>query len=308
MPIRIPDDLPAFQTLENENVFVMGEQRAIHQDIRTLKIIILNLMPTKIETEAQILRLLSNTPLQVDVDLLQTVTHVSKNTSAEHLLKFYKTFSDIENHKYDGMIITGAPVEHMHFDQVDYWPELCRIMDWSKRNVYSTLHICWGAQAGLYHYYGIPKHDLPEKMFGIFRHRNLCPTHPLMRGFDEEFMVPHSRYTGVVDSAIKAVPELEILSDSEEAGIYIVANRNGRQFFVTGHSEYDRYTLANEYFRDVKKGLPVKLPKNYFPNDDPNQVPRVSWRSHANLFYSNWLNYFVYQNTPFDLASIRWEE
>jgi homoserine O-succinyltransferase len=302
MPIRVPDGLPAIRTLENENIFVMTEQRATHQDIRPLKIVILNLMPTKIETETQLLRLLGNSPLQVDVALLQTVTHVSKNTSAEHLLQFYKSFDDIVSNRYDGMIITGAPVEQMDFEDVDYWPELCRIMEWSKHNVYSTLHICWGAQAGLYYHFGVPKHDLPEKMFGVFEHRNIFPAHPLMRGFDEWFMAPHSRHTGVVDASIKGIPELDVLSDSPVAGVYIVANKNGRQFFVTGHSEYDRNTLAAEYLRDAKKGLNVKIPHNYFPNDDPSIEPPLTWRSHANLLYANWLNYFVYQNTPFDLS------
>ena len=304
MPIRIPDGLPAIETLEKENIFVMTEQRANNQDIRPLKIVILNLMPTKIETETQLLRLLGNTPLQVDVDLLQAVTHISKNTPAEHLLQFYNSFDDIVNNRYDGMIITGAPVEQMEFEEVDYWSELCRIMEWSKHNVYSTLHICWGAQAGLYYHFGVPKHDLPEKMSGIFEHRNIFPTHPLMRGFDELFMAPHSRYTGVVDEYINNNPGLDVLAVSPIAGIYIAANKNGRQFFVTGHSEYDRNTLAKEYFRDVDKGLDVKVPCNYFPFDNPALEPEMTWRSHANLVYSNWLNYFVYQNTPFDLSSL----
>jgi homoserine O-succinyltransferase len=265
----------------------MTEQRAAHQDIRTLRIIILNLMPTKIETETQLLRLLGNTPLQVDVVLLQTVTHVSKNISAEHLLNFYKSFDDIAGERFDGMIITGAPVEQLDFEEVDYWPELCSIMEWSKHHVYSTLYICWGAQAGLYYHYGVPKHELPEKMSGIFEHRNIMPTHPLMRGFDDLFMAPHSRYTGIDDGYIKNLPD-----------------KSGRQFFVTGHSEYDRDTLAREYFRDVNKGLNVKLPQNYFPGDDPTLTPLMTWRSHSNLIFSNWLNYFVYQRTPYDLTCL----
>jgi homoserine O-succinyltransferase len=302
MPIKVRDGLPAIATLESENIFVMTENRALHQDIRPLRIVLLNLMPTKIETETQLLRLLGNTPLQVEVDLLQTVSHVSKNTSAEHLLEFYKSFDEIKANRYDGMIITGAPVELLEFEDVDYWPELCEIMEWTKRNVYSTLHICWGAQAGLYHHFGVPKHELIEKMSGIFEHKTLIPTHPLLRGFDEVFLAPHSRNTGVVDNNIKNIPELEILSTSDTAGIYIVASKNGRQFFVTGHSEYDQYTLANEYFRDVKKGLNIKMPHNYFPCNNPLRVPAMTWRSHANLFYSNWLNYYVYQQTPYDLS------
>lgn len=302
MPIRVPDGLPAIKELEHENIFAMTEDRATHQDIRPLRIVILNLMPKKSETETQLLRLLSNTPLQVDVDLLQAATHISKNTSSEHLMKFYKTFDEIKDCRYDGMIITGAPVEQIPFEEVDYWPELCRIMEWSSHSVYSTLHICWGAQAGLYYHYGVPKHELPEKMSGIFEHRCLCPAHPLMRGFDERFFAPHSRYTSVVDESIRAVAGLDVLADSPQAGIYIVASEDGRRFFVTGHPEYDRDTLANEYFRDVGKGLDIKVPCNYFPEDDPKREPRINWRSHANLLYSNWLDYFVYQNTPFDLS------
>lgn len=302
LPIRVPDGLPAIKTLERENIFVMTEERAIHQDIRPLSIVILNLMPKKSETETQLLRLLGNSPLQVDIDFLQAATHVSKNTSSEHLMKFYKTFDEIKSCRYDGMIITGAPVEQMPFEQVDYWDELCRIMEWSKHNVYSTFHICWGAQAALYYHYGVDKHELERKISGIFECRNLCPAHPLMRGFDDSFLAPHSRYTGVIDSAIKNIPQLDVLSDSPEAGIYIVASKDGRQFFVTGHSEYDRDTLANEYFRDVEKGLDIHVPANYFPDDDPQKEPAMTWRAHAHLLYSNWLNYFVYQNTPFDLS------
>ena len=304
MPIRVPEGLPAIQTLERENIFVMGESRACHQDIRPLKIAILNLMPTKKETETQLLRLLGNTPLQMDVELLQASTHVSKNTPAEYLLKFYRTFDEIKNERYDGLIITGAPVEKLPFEQVDYWPELCRIMAWSRTHVYSTLHICWGAQAGLFYHYGIPKYPLPEKLSGIFMHRRLVADHPFTRGFDDRFEAPHSRYTGVDRAAIESRPELVILSDSDEAGVYIVASRDGRQFFVTGHSEYDRDTLAREYFRDREGGLNPRMPRHYFPDDDPSRRPVMRWRSHAHLLFSNWLNYFVYQQTPFDLSSL----
>lgn len=304
MPIKVAEGLPAIKTLESENIFVMTHQRAEHQDIRPLKIVVLNLMPTKIQTETQLLRLLGNTPLQVEVDLLQTITHVAKNVSPEHLLSFYKSFDEIKGNRYDGMIITGAPVEKMAFEEVDYWDELCEIMEWSKRNVYSTLHICWGAQAGLYYHFGVPKYELPSKVFGIFKHRNLAPTHPLLRGFDEVFLAPHSRHTEVKASDIAKIPQLELLAYSDEAGVYIVANQNGRQFFVTGHAEYDRQTLADEYFRDVDKGLQIEQPVNYFPDGDPKKTPAITWRSHANLFYSNWLNYFVYQGTPFDLQSL----
>lgn len=304
MPIKVAEGLPAIKTLESENIFVMTHQRAEHQDIRPLKIVVLNLMPTKIQTETQLLRLLGNTPLQVEVDLLQTVTHVAKNVSPEHLLSFYKSFDEIKENRYDGMIITGAPVEKMAFEEVDYWDELCEIMEWSKRNVYSTLHICWGAQAGLYYHFGVPKYELPSKVFGIFKHRNLAPTHPLLRGFDEVFLAPHSRHTEVKASDIAKIPQLELLAYSDEAGVYIVANQNGRQFFVTGHAEYDRQTLADEYFRDVDKGLQIEQPVNYFPDGDPKKTPAITWRSHANLFYSNWLNYFVYQGTPFDLQAL----
>jgi homoserine O-succinyltransferase len=304
MPIKVADGLPAISTLEKENIFVISEQRATHQDIRPLKIIILNLMPTKVETETQLLRLLSNTPLQMEVELLQAATHTSKNTSSEHLLEFYRCFDEIKGNRYDGMVITGAPVEQMHFESVDYWQELCEIMEWSKRNVYSTLHICWGAQAGLYYHHGVPKYDLPEKKFGVFCHRTLMPTHPLLRGFDEIFWAPHSRHTEVKLCDIKKVKCLDLLSCSDEAGVYIVANNDGRQIFVTGHSEYDRDTLATEYFRDLGKKSDVKLPQHYFPDDNPQQTPPLKWRSHANLLYSNWLNYFVYQKTPFDLTSL----
>lgn len=304
MPIKISDTLPAAKILESENVFVMTENRATHQDIRPLKIVILNLMPTKVETETQLLRLLGNTPLQVDIDLMQTITHISKNTSREHLLEFYQSFDQLKDQRYDGMIITGAPVENLDYTQVDYWEELCRIMDWSRTNVYSTLHICWGAQAGLYHHHRIPKHPLPFKLSGIFRHRPLDMNHPLLRGFDEYFYMPHSRYTEVLSEDIERNPDLQLLALSETAGVAIVATRDARQVFVTGHCEYDRYTLANEYHRDVLRGIKPHIPQNYFPGDDPEAVPPMVWRSHANLLFSNWLNYFVYQQTPYDLTSL----
>lgn len=305
MPIKIQNSLPATKILESENIFVMTEDRAMTQDIRPLKIIILNLMPTKIETETQLLRLLGNSPLQVDIELLQTVTHVSKNTSHTHLTTFYRTFEEIKDQKYDGMIITGAPVELLDYEEVDYWDELCEIMEWSKRNVYSTLHICWGAQAALYYHYGIPKYLLPEKLTGIFRHRILDVFHPLMRGFDDRFLIPHSRHTEVRREDIQKHEDLIILATSRVAGVSIVANKSGRQFFVTGHAEYDRNTLANEYFRDVNKGLHPQVPQNYFPGNDPAALPPLTWRSHANLLYTNWLNYYVYQQTPYDLKNLK---
>lgn len=304
MPIKIQDSLPAFRVLESENIFVMTHERASTQDIRPLHIVILNLMPTKIETETQLLRLLSNTPLQVDVELMQMASHVSKNTPQTHLNTFYTTFGEIKSRKFDGMIITGAPVEKLPFEEVDYWEELCAIMDWSKRNVYSTMHICWGAQAGLYHHFGIPKYILPKKVSGIFRHRVLDPLHPLVRGFDDDFWAPHSRYTEIRTEDIAKHPELVVLTESDEAGIHIVANKSGRQFFVTGHEEYDRGTIAKEYFRDVKKGIRPEIPRNYFPNDDPAREPSFTWRSHAFLMFSNWLNYYVYQKTPFNIKDI----
>lgn len=304
MPICIPDSLPAAQVLESENIFVMAEERASHQDIRPLKIGILNLMPTKIATETQLLRLLSNTPLQVEIELIQTATHTSKNTAAEHLLKFYKTFDEIRDERFDGLIITGAPVEQLPFEQVDYWPELCAFMEWSKKHVYSTLHICWGAQAALYYHYGIPKYPLPQKMFGVFEHQTLRPKHPLVRGFDELFFAPHSRHTAVRQEDIAACPQLKLLAASEEAGAYLIASESGRQFFVTGHSEYDRDTLAGEYFRDLKKNLPIEVPRHYFRDDDPSREILYRWRGHASLLFSNWLNYFVYQATPFDLSAL----
>lgn len=304
MPIRIDNELPAKQNLEIENIFVMSNKRADTQDIRPLKLIILNLMPTKLETETQLLRLLSNSPLQVDVDFLQVKSHKSKNVSRIHMQKFYSTFDNIKNNKYDGMIITGAPVEHLAFEEVDYWDELCMIMEWSKANVYSTFHICWGAQAGLYYHYGINKKPLDKKMFGIFPHKSLDVTHPLMRGLDDEYYVPHSRHTTVDRQDIAQVKQLQIISYSDIAGVHIVSDMDCRQFFVTGHSEYDRDTLAREYFRDKNKGLDIEKPYNYFPNDDENLVPNMSWKSSASIIFSNWLNYFVYQKTPYDLSQL----
>lgn len=304
MPIKIQSELPAFKILESENIFVMSTERAVTQDIRPLKIVILNLMPTKIETETQLLRLLGNSPLQVDIELLQTVTHVSKNTSRDHLTNFYKTFDQIKDQYFDGMIITGAPVELMEFEQVDYWSELCEIMEWSKKNVYSTFHICWGAQAGMYYHYGIPKYHLPEKLSGIYVHRIMNTFHPLMRGFDDKILLPHSRYTGNHRAEILKHPELEILASSNIAGVAIVANKNGRQFFVLGHAEYDRTTLANEFLRDQHKGLKPQLPYNYFPGNDPRALPELKWKSYATILYANWLNYYVYQQTPYDLSDL----
>jgi len=305
MPIKIPDNLPASEILNNENIFVMPENRAFHQDIRPLRIGILNLMPTKIVTETQILRLLGNSPLQVDIVLLHPKTHTSKNTPEEHLVTFYNHFDDIKGKKFDGLIITGAPVEQYEFEEVNYWEELKRIMDWSVHNVTSTLHICWGAQAGLYHHFGIPKYPLPEKMFGIFRHTINKKYVKLMRGFDDEFYVPQSRHTEVRREDIEKIEELEILSESEESGIYLVASKDGRQVFVTGHSEYDPLTLKGEYERDVSKGLNIAVPKNYFVDDNPEKGPVVRWRGHSNLLFSNWLNYYVYQETPYDLDEIK---
>ena len=305
MPIKIPDALPAKEILSNENIFVMGEDRAIHQDIRPLKIGILNLMPTKIATETQLLRLLGNSALQVEITLLRTQTYQSKNTPEEHLLNFYQTFEQVKDEKYDGFIITGAPVEQMAFEEVDYWEELETILDWSRTHVYSTFHICWGAQAGLYHRYGIPKYPLPAKQFGVFPHQIKRKNVKLLRGFDDLFYVPHSRHTEIRRPDIIKVPELEILAESEEAGVYIVASLDGRQIYVTGHSEYDPFTLKNEYERDVKLGLPITVPKNYYPGDDPATAPLVRWRGHANLLYVNWLNYYVYQETPFNLGDLQ---
>ncbi len=304
MPIKIPNALPAHSILESENIFVMSSDRAEKQDIRPLKIVILNLMPTKIVTETQLLRCLSNTPLQIEIDLMQTSTYKSKNTPNEHLLNFYHTFEDLRHNYYDGMIITGAPVEDMEFEEVAYWKELEEIMAWSKTNVYSTFHICWGAQAGLYYHYGIKKHRLDKKMFGIFRHRLLDKREPIFRGFNEYFNVPHSRHTTVYAEEIEKNLKLRILAESDEAGVYIVSAKNGRQFFVTGHSEYDAETLAKEYFRDLDKGLPIEIPVNYFPDNNPENEPPVTWRSHSTLLFTNWLNYYVYQTTPFDLKDL----
>lgn len=304
MPIKIPNELPAAKTLHEENIFVIPETRALTQDIRPLKIVILNLMPTKIATETQLARLLGNTPLQVEMELLKMRTHVSKNTSEEHMLTFYKTFDEICDQKFDGMVVTGAPVEHLPFEQVEYWDELCNIFAWSRKNVTSTLHICWGAQAALYYHYGIGKTPLPEKMFGVFRHHVERKGSILFRGFDDTFMVPHSRYTTTDRRALEAVPELKILASSDEAGIYAVSTDKGKQIFITGHSEYDTDTLKNEYLRDKAASLATKMPVNYFPDDDDTREPVCTWRSSANLLYSNWLNYFVYQTTPYDLNEI----
>ncbi len=305
MPIKIPDNLPAVKTLTEENIFVMTEKRAITQDIRPLKILLLNLMPKKIETETQLSRLLGNSPLQVDFEFIHTKSHQSKNTSAEHLFTFYKTFDDIKDKTFDGMIITGAPVELMPFEEVEYWEELCEIMEWTKTHVHSTFHICWGAQAGLYYHYGINKYPLDKKLFGIFPHIADYKRSILFRGFDDVFMVPQSRHTTVRREDIEACGALKILASSEEAGVYAVATEGGKQIFITGHSEYDANTLKNEYLRDLGEGKPIEIPKNYFPEDDPTREPLVTWRSHANLLYSNWLNYFVYQTTPYDITEIK---
>ena len=304
MPIKVQTSLPAIEVLESENIFIMTHERAMSQDIRPLKIVILNLMPTKIETETQLLRLLGNSPLQVDVELMHMASHFSKNTSYTHIDTFYKTFDELKDDKFDGMIITGAPVELMDFEDVDYWNELCKIFAWSRKNVYSLLTICWGAQASLYYFYQIPKYTLPKKLSGIFRHRVLTPMHPLIRGFDDVYYAPHSRNTEVRREDIEKHDELVILSDSDEAGAHIIANKNGRQFFVTGHAEYDRETLSNEYYRDLDKGIDPDLPEHYFPNDDPAQTPALTWRSGASLLFQNWLNYYVYQQTPYDLKDL----
>lgn len=304
MPIKIPNELPAVKTLLEENIFVMTETRAMTQDIRPLKILILNLMPTKIVTETQLARLLGNTPLQVEMELMQTTSHTPKNTSKEHMLAFYKTFDEIKDQKFDGMIITGAPVEKMEFEQVKYWDELCTIMEWSKSHVTSTLHICWGAQAGLYYHYGVKKYPLDKKMFGIFPHTVEHKTSMLFRGFDDVFFAPHSRHTEIRREDVEKVPELKILASSEQAGVLAISTKKGRQIFVTGHLEYDQYTLAKEYERDVALGLDIEVPVNYYPDDDPTKPPFVKWRSHANLLFYNWLNYFVYQTTPYDIKNI----
>ncbi len=304
MPIKISNELPARSFLEQENVFVMSEERADSQDIRPLKILILNLMPTKIATETQILRLLSNTPLQVDIELMQTVTHVSKNTSQEHLTKFYKSFDEVKHEKFDGMIVTGAPVEQMDFEEVDYWDELCSIFEWAKTNVYSTFYICWGAQAGLYYHYGLKKYPLNEKMFGIFEHQPLDLFHPLMRGIDDKFYVPHSRHTEIRMDDIAKIKDLQVLSYSAQSGVHLLSDMECRNFFSTGHSEYDADTLATEYFRDKNKGLDIQIPYNYFPDNDTTKKPPITWRSTGILLFTNWLNYFVYQRTPYDLANL----
>ena len=305
MPIKIPNELPAAHVLQNENIFVMKETRAVLQDIRPLQIAILNLMPTKVTTETQLARLLGNTPLQVEVELLHTATHNSKNASMDHLLTFYKTFDEVCDRKFDGMIITGAPVEQLPFEDVEYWDELCQIMEWSKTNVYSTFHICWGAQAGLYYHYGIPKYPLEKKLFGVFPHHADYKNAMLMRGFDDVFMVPHSRHTTIRREDVENVPQLKIAASSEEAGVYAIYTSGGRQVFITGHSEYDADTLEKEYLRDKSQGLPIEVPKNYYPDDDDSRAPVVTWRSSANLIYSNWLNYYVYQNTPYNLSDIQ---
>jgi homoserine O-succinyltransferase/O-acetyltransferase len=304
LPVNIPHALPARKTLEEENVFVMSEARAVHQDIRPLRIAIVNLMPTKIATETQLLRLLGNTPLQIRITLLRMDSHEARNTAREHLESFYATFDEVRDQKFDGLVVTGAPVEMLPFEQVDYWQELREVMDWSKTHAFSTLHVCWGAQAGLYHHYGVPKHALPKKMFGIFPHCVLDRYHKLMRGFDDVFLAPHSRHTEVRRADIERVPELQILAESDEAGIYIVASRDGRHTFVTGHSEYDPLTLKGEYDRDIDKGLPIGVPTNYFPGDNPSQPPLVRWRGHSHLLFANWLNYFVYQVTPYNVREI----
>ncbi len=304
MPIRIPNDLPATAALQQENIFVMTQNRASTQDIRPLEIVLLNLMPTKIVTETQLSRLLGNTPLQVNLELMHTSTHKAKNVSEEHMLSFYKSFDELKHRKFDGMVITGAPVEKMEFEQVDYWEELCAIMEWSKTHVHSTFHICWGAQAGLYYHYGIGKRPLPEKMFGVYPHKADYKRAILLRGFDDIFWVPHSRHTTVARADVEAVPEIKILASSEEAGVYAMMTDQGKQIFVTGHSEYDPETLETEYLRDKNLGLPISVPKNYYPNDDDTKEPMVRWRGHANLLFSNWLNYFVYQTTPYDIMDI----
>jgi homoserine O-succinyltransferase len=301
----IPNDLPAAQTLAAENIFVMDQTRAETQDIRPLQILVLNLMPTKVATETQLARLLGNTPLQVCLEFIHTASHESKNTSREHLFQFYKTFDQVRANNYDGMVITGAPVEQMDFEEVEYWDELCEIMEWSKMHVYSTFHICWGAQAGLYYHYGIKKYPLEKKLFGVFPHTVDRKNTKLFRGSDDVFMVPHSRHTQILREDIEAHPELRISASSKEAGVYAITTKGGRQIFITGHSEYDRDTLQREYLRDKNAGLPIEIPKNYYPNDDDTKKPIMSWRSHAHLLYSNWLNYFVYQVTPYDLSNIR---
>lgn len=304
MPLNLPDRLPAIEILKKENIFVMDSRRASQQDIRPLRIVILNLMPIKITTETDLIRLLSNTPLQLEIDFMKMKSHTSKNTPIEHMEAFYKTFHSIRNQKYDGMIITGAPVEHLDFEDVTYWNEIREIFDWSKGHVMSTLYICWAAQAGLYHSYGIPKYPLPQKMFGVFKH-GINQTNAIFRGFDDEFFVPHSRYTEVRREDILKTSELTLLSESKEAGVYMVMARNGREFYITGHSEYSPHTLDSEYRRDISRGLSMEIPRNYYIDNDPEKAPLVRWRAHANLLFTNWLNYFVYQETPYDISQIK---
>lgn len=304
MPVNVPDKLPAIKILEEENIFVMDESRAMHQDIRPLKIIILNLMPLKVTTETDLLRLLSNSPLQVELDLMKIKGHKPRNTSQEHMKQFYRNFDELNDKKYDGLIITGAPVELMPFEKVTYWNEMKEILDWAEHHVYSTLFICWAAQAGLYHYYGIPKYELDRKMFGVFEHTHSDSTLPILRGFDDRFYMPHSRYTEVRAEDIEKTPGLQVIAQSEEAGVAVVKAKNGRQLFVTGHLEYSRYTLDKEYRRDLAKKLPIHIPENYYPGNDPSQTPCMRWRSAANLLFTNWLNYYVYQETPYNLEEI----
>lgn len=304
MPVKVQNDLPAKGILENENIFVMDEDRAMHQNIRPLSICILNLMPVKQDTELQLLRALSNTPLQIAVSFMKMNSHVSLNTPIQHLNQFYKTFDELKNNKYDGLIITGAPVEQIPFEEVDYWKELCEIMDWSRKHVFSTFHICWGAQAGLYYHYGLKKVLLPQKLFGVYEHKVMNRKVPLVRGFDDTFLIPHSRHTAVLAEDIHNCSELTVLAESEEAGVLLCMAEEGRQIFVMGHPEYDRYTLHNEYMRDKNKGLPIQMPKNYYPGNDDTQRPSLQWRSHSNNLYCNWLNYYVYQTTPYDLNEI----
>ena len=304
MPIRIPDKLPALKVLRSENIFVMTEKRADHQDIRPLKILILNIMPTKIVTETQLLRLLGNSPIQVEFDLIQTSSHQSKNTPVEHLERFYKTFEDVKHLNYDGMIITGAPVEKLEYNQVEYWDELCEIMEWTKTHVTSTLHICWGAQAAMFYHYGIQKQELPKKLSGVYLHKIRSKTTKLLRGYDDEFYAPHSRYTEITKDAIDKCPDIKILADSKEAGVYLAISKHGKQIFVFGHCEYDADTLAKEYFRDLEKGINPEIPANYFPDDNPSKTPKMKWRAHSALLFNNWVNYYLYQETPYDLNRI----
>jgi len=304
MPIQIPNDLPAAEVLQSENIFVMPENRAATQDIRPLEIVLLNLMPTKIATETQLSRLLGNTPLQVKLELMHMSSHKSKNTSQEHLLNFYKSFDELKHRKFDGMVITGAPVELMEFEEVDYWQELCQIMEWTKTNVHSTFHICWGAQAGLYYHYGVKKYTMDKKLFGVYEHKADYKRSILLRGFDDVFWVPHSRHTTIRREDVEKIPDMKILASSDKAGVYAMSNKQGRQIFVTGHSEYDADTLLKEYIRDKSQGLPIEVPENYFPDNDDTKPPVVRWKGHGNLLFSNWLNYFVYQTTPYDIMTI----